>query len=391
MKKRILRYFKHIFGTLLILLIAALYILIAEDGGIHYGDNDLKMNWDNEGPYVFYENDSIVSVQYIKGNQKEGFYVNKEKYSSTTAIPLACYFALDDTSFKFSIDNRSIETPKATYQDDEKILAISDIESGFKSFRDFLIHSQVIDEQLQWTFGKGHLVLVGDFVDRGFSTTQVLWFIYKLEQDAKNQGGMVHFILGNHEIKNLQGNHEAASLKYNYVSAILGKQQYDLYGGNSFLGRWLESKNTIERINGHLFVHGGIHPDVANANVTIEDVNKIVRANYRNPFYPKREKSTEQLLISTFKGPSWYRGYFKEDITLDEVEKGLDNFNAKDVIVGHTIQKKITKQFEGKVLGIDVQHPKDYHKNWPNRKSEGLLIENETYYRVFDDGERKKI
>ncbi|GAB5399205.1 MAG: hypothetical protein Aureis2KO_07900 [Aureisphaera sp.] len=391
MKKRILRYFKHIFGTLLLLSIGTLYVLLSENGGIHYGDNNLKMNWDNEGPYVFYENDSTVNVQYVKGNQKDGFYVNQEKYSTSKTIPLKCYFALDDTSFNFSIDNDIIETPMATYKDDEKILAISDIESGFKSFRDFLIHSRVIDEQLQWTFGKGHLVLVGDFVDRGFSTTQVLWFIYKLEQNAKNHGGTVHFILGNHEIKNLQGNYEAASPKYNYVSAILGKQQHNLYDSNSFLGRWLESKNTVERINGHLFVHGGVHPDVAEANMPIEEINKIVRANYRNTFYPKRIKSTEQLLISTFKGPSWYRGYFKDDVTFDQVQKGLDNFNAKDIIVGHTIQKKVNRQFEGKVIAIDVQHPKDYHKNWPNRKSEGLLIENETYYRVLSDGQKKEI
>ena len=78
---------------------------------------------------------------------------------------------------------------------------------------------------LNWTFGNGHLVLVGDFVDRGFSTTQVLWFIYKLEQEAEKQGGYVHYILGNHELKNMQGNYESASLKYFHVAAILEKQQ----------------------------------------------------------------------------------------------------------------------------------------------------------------------
>ncbi|NER16492.1 metallophosphoesterase [Spongiivirga citrea] len=390
MKKRIFRYLKHIFGTLLLVSIAAISILLSEDGGIHYGDNSLKMNWDNEGPYVFYENDTTLNVQYVKGNQKDGFYVSQEKHSTSKEIPAKCHFALEGTYFDFSINN-TIEKPKATYTDGEKILAISDIESGYKTFRDFLISNKVINQKLDWTFGKGHLVLVGDFVDRGFSTTQVLWFIYKLEQEAKRHGGTVHFILGNHEIKNLQGNYEAASPKYNYVAAILGVRQYNLYDSNSFMGKWLASKNTVELINGHLFVHGGIHPDIANSDLTIDEINQIVRANYRNTFYPKREKSNEQLLLSTFKGPSWYRGYFKEDLGIEEVEKGLARLVAKDVIVGHTIQKKVNKKFKGKVIGIDVQHPKDYHKNWPNRKSEGLLIENETYYRVFDDGELEEI
>ena len=42
----------------------------------------------------------------------------------------------------------------------------------------------------------------------------------------------------------------------------------------------------------------------------------------------------------------------------------------------------------GKIIGIDVKHPKDYHRNWPSLSSEGLLIEGDTYYRVLDDGER---
>ena len=51
----------------------------------------------------------------------------------------------------------------------------------------------------------------------------------------------------------------------------------------------------------------------------------------------------------------------------------------------------MNKTYNGKVIGIDVFHPKDYHKNWPNGKSEGLLIENDKYYRVFADGKKKEI
>ena len=61
---------------------------------------------------------------------------------------------------------------------------LSDIEGNFQAFRDFLINAKVIDTGLNWTFGDKHLVLVGDFVDRGASVTQVLWLIHKLEQQA---------------------------------------------------------------------------------------------------------------------------------------------------------------------------------------------------------------
>ncbi|WP_400080824.1 metallophosphoesterase [Winogradskyella sp. R77965] len=391
MKKRILRYLKHIFGTIIVLLLIATSILLHENGSIHYGDNPQKMNWDNEGPYVFYKNDSTLNVNYIRGNKKDGFYVNKKEVPTSESKSLSCFFALDSTSFSFKL-NSNFKTPKSVYNDNEEVLAISDIESGFKTFRDFLINNSVINKKLNWTFGKGHLVLVGDFVDRGFSTTQVLWFIYKLEQEAKKYGGNVHFIIGNHELKNMYGDYEASSLKYTFVSSILGKTQSNLYDSNSFLGKWLSSKNTIESINGNLFAHGGLHPDIANISISLEDINKLLRVNYYLAPYPKADKSETDLLLSSKTGISWYRGYFKDDdLTQEQIDLSLNIFDAKTIIVGHTIQEKVKRYFNGKVIGIDVQHPKDYHKNWPNKKSEGLLIVSNKYYRVLTNGEKEEI
>ena len=228
-------------------------------------------------------------------------------------------------------------------------------------------------------------------MDRGFSTTQVLWFIYKLEQDAKKQGGHVHFIIGNHELYNLQGKFKSASYKYNGVASILGKQQHNLYDENAFLGRWMASKNTLELINGHLFAHGGIHPDFANYDITIDEVNHINRDNYRKAFFPKPKETVEQLITSSRKGISWYRGYFNEDLSQEDVEKGINHFNAKAIVVGHTLQWNVTKLFNGKVFAIDVKHPKDYSKHWPFKKSEGLLITKGKYFQVLANGDKKQL
>ena len=385
MKKRVIRYLKHLALTLLVLLIAGVITLYALNGNAHYADNPQKKNWHNEGPYVFYENDTTLSVNYISGNKEMGFAVEESQQSIHAKTELSCYFNLDSTSFNFIIE-ADPKIPESIYEDAHKILAISDIESGYRTFRDFLIHHRVIDEKLDWIFGEGHLVLLGDFVDRGFSTTQVLWFIYMLEQKAERHGGMVHFILGNHEIKNLQGNHTKASLKYFYAAAILGKQQYELYDSTSIIGRWMASKNTVELINGHLFTHGGISPEVIPHNTSIGFINNIVRQNYRQAYYPKKDDDLEQLLISPTKGPSWYRGYFQDDLSQNEVEATLRAFNANAVVVGHTLQRKVKKMYQGKVFAIDVNHPKDYRKSWPHQESEGLLIQDGKYYRLLHDG-----
>ena len=164
-----------------------------------------------------------------------------------------------------------------------------------------------------------------------------------------------------------------------------------MYDTHSFLGKWMASKNSVERINGILFTHGGIHPELTSYTTNLDEINQIVRNNYYKPFYPKAVKNLEQLLISSHTGISWYRGYFKDNLTQKDVEGILNTFNAKAIVVGHTLQRKVNKVFNGKVIGIDVKHPKDYAKSIPNKRSEGLLIENGRYYRVLNDGVKKEL
>ena len=229
-------------------------------------------------------------------------------------------------------------------------------------------------------------MLVGDFVDRGASTTQVLWAIYKLEQSARQAGGQVHFIIGNHEIKSLQGNYQSANEKYFYIAGMIGKQQYQLFDDNAVLGRWLASKNVLEIINGVAFVHGGLHPDIAKHGLPVEDINRIVRAGYRSLYYTPEEVTRESFLRSSTTGPAWYRGYFKDDLSQQEVEQGLAAVGAQAVVVGHTLQGKVHDMYDKKVFAIDVRHPKDYLTSFPLRASEGLLVKDGKYFRLLEDG-----
>lgn len=390
-KKRIFSYLIHLaFTAFVVVPITIVIILYSTGGSVHYGDNPKRLEWNNEGPYVFFKNDSIVEINYIKGNMEDGYDLDQQEYPIDSNPLASSFFALDSTQFQFNLKT-DFSIPNSVYNDRFPILAISDIESGYKTFRDFLINSKVIDSKLNWTFGNGHLVLVGDFVDRGFSTTQVLWFIYKLEQEAEKYGGSVHFILGNHELKNMYGDYGAASPKYIFVSSILGKTQAQLYDQNSFIGKWLFSKNIIEKINGHIFTHGGLHPELTETNHSIQDINTLLRETYYTAPYPKASKSNMDILVSSKDGPAWFRGYFKENLSQESVDSVLDHFEAKDVIVGHTIQSKVKTYFNRRVIGIDIAHPKDYHQNWPKQESEGLLIDGDQYYRVLADGTKKAL
>ena len=83
-----------------------------------------------------------------------------------------------------------------------------------------------------------------------------------------------------------------------------------------------------------------MHPDLANSKLSLDEINQIIRSNYYKVYYPKIKKSNEQLLISTHTGICWYRGYFKDDLTQEQIESGLVKFDAKSIVVGHTLQSK---------------------------------------------------
>ena len=189
----------------------------------------------------------------------------------------------------------------------------------------------------------------------------------------------------------MQANYDSTSPKYFHIASILGKRQSQLYDKNSIIGKWMSSKNTVELINGTLFTHGGIHPEIVNYDVNLSEINQITSESYYTPYYPKLEKTKEQFLNLTYSGISWYRGYFKDDLSQEDINSVLRKFNANSIVVGHTLQSKVNRTHNGKVIGIDVKHPKDYHKNFPNSKSEGLLIENDKYYRVLHDGNKVEI
>lgn len=387
MKKRLLTFLIDAVVTVLLVLAIVVTIGLLNGAALHYGDDPRALDWDREGPYVFFEDSGSIVVELVRGSMTDGYSVERSTYPAGSAPTGTVFNPMDGTSFDFTIDP-TITPPDTVYDDADKIFAVSDIEGNYRAFRDLLLVNGVVDDQLGWSFGAGHLVLLGDFVDRGFFSTQALWLIYKLEQEAREQGGRVHYILGNHEIKNLQGNFESASPKYFHVASILGRQQYELYGPSSLLGRWMASKNTAELIDGHLFVHGGIHPELAEFELGLDQLNRIVRNRYRDAYYPEPGHDLEELLVSTDTGPSWYRGYFKEPLTQDDVDRGLRIFDADKVVVGHTIQSRVNSTFEGRVIGIDVEHPADDHENWPRGRSEALLIDGGKYFRVLDSGEK---
>ena len=271
------------------------------------------------------------------------------------------------------------------YPEPEKVIAISDLEGNFYALKKILVGTGVMSPAFKWTFNTGHLVIIGDIFDRGNNVTQLLWLLYELERQAALKGGKVHVLIGNHENMNLRGNTKYVTEKYTSLTDALKLPYKELFGVHTELGRWLRTKNTVVKIGNSIYVHGGLSIDMVQNNYSLDDINTIAKKYYGNPDRKNIEEAA--LVFDTKRGPLWYRGYFKNDVSNKDISKITSYYNVKNIIVGHTVVDKIKTLYKSRIIAIDLKHPKTSGK----KTVKALLKENNSLYIVNENNDQKEL
>jgi len=397
-----------------IILILGFYVLIFTISGFKKVNKNgswdvywsgLEALWDNDEVFGFWTNKireinfDGIDGPYILGDQL--FYVDDSNRVQTQNFNLKDSVLVNQSKkehFQVTIvENHQIE--EEIYLLPEKLIAISDIEGNFTGFSSFLKSNGVIDDNYNWTFGDGHLVLVGDFVDRGQHVTQVLWLIYKLEQESEKHNGKVHFILGNHEVMNFGGNWSYNDKKYIKIAqTISGYQDWDkaislMYSDKTELGKWMRSKNVIEKIGNYIFVHAGLHPQILDFNVGLKEINQKTRSVWGKEKYNEIDEDKLGSFLMGQKGPLWYRGMVTNSTNLSpelnsiDLDRILAFYDSKTIVVGHSIVKEISKDFDGRAIRIDLKHGTENNSG----KTKGLLIQEGIEYIIDDRGNKTRL
>ncbi|MGI9236296.1 MAG: metallophosphoesterase [Woeseiaceae bacterium] len=181
----------------------------------------------------------------------------------------------------------------------DRVVAIADIHGAFDAMVETLQQAALIDENLDWVGGTGHLVIVGDILDRGPKSRDAMDLLMRLEGEAQAAGGAVHVVIGNHESMNLIGDLRYVS-KSEYAAfaadeteaerqqwfAAYAERHNDASSQDTLheefeqefpagffalrrafrpdgkYGQWLLSKPVMLVVNGTAFVHGGLSPMV---------------------------------------------------------------------------------------------------------------------------------
>ena len=335
-----------------------------------------------DGPYVLYRGDSIF-VNYIQGDSVNGTVKGESmKVAGKDNITLHVNTDIPGKTFDVKLKPK-LTNEKAEYKKVSKMLILSDIEGNFGAFRKLLQGSQVIDDNFNWTFGNGDLVLIGDFVDRGNMVMEVLWLIYSLEEKAKAAGGYVHYILGNHEIMNMSNDLRYVQQRYLRHATLMNTSYMQLFGPDAEIGRWLATKNVTERIGDMLFMHAGISQYINMMNIQLKELNDLVRPYYSDTTYQYKDKRLD-ILYSDF-GPFWYRGYYTgQKATMAQIDSTRNIYGVRYLTTGHTIVSHEIKSFyDGKLFDTDVHHAEG--------DSEALLYEDGKFVRINASGTKLEI
>jgi hypothetical protein len=300
--------------------------------------------------------------------------------------------------------------PACEFTGVDRIVAVGDVHGAYDRLVGILQTAGLVDGRLRWTGGKTHLVQLGDVVDRGPDSRKALDLLRQLEGDASRAGGAVHVLLGNHEAMRMLGDFryvvdgeykafvssESEDIKRR-VAENVPKERRDqflqetplgevemmvAFGRQGLYGQWLRTLPVVIKINGVLFLHGGISP--AMADMSCQMVNEAAQRELTEDLEKTRADSLHSL-VGGEDGPLWYRGLAEEpDTFAPTVLDILARQHASTIVIGHTISTdfRIRSRFGGRVFQIDTGMNPAYV---PQGRASALEIQKGVFTAIYTD------
>jgi hypothetical protein len=303
----------------------------------------------------------------------------------------------------------------ATAAQPQRIVAVGDLHGDYQAWVTIARSAGVMDGAGHWAGGRTTLVQLGDILDREPDSLKIVRSLQQLDKEAHRAGGRVVVILGNHEAMNLLGDFryttagEFAAFAgptseavrdrvYDQNRAVLEKAaqavdpaatpqqiraawmaQHPLgwvehklaWSPSGELGRWATRNPAIVKIDGTLFVHGGISAEYA--KLPLNEVNRRVQAAMA------AGDGSPSTILDDPLGPLWYRGLVTRDpdaehvraqavapnapqLTPDqELTAVLAAYGAERIVVGHTPDLKgIETLYGGRLARVDTGNSRAY-------------------------------
>jgi hypothetical protein len=345
----------------------------AGEFGLYVGllDDGLVVRWITESPVpgvlrAFVDGEEVEEIRTTAGQ------VHAARLDGSYPVVTLAYGELDGDQYRTTIYEDPPELAPIDIRGVDSVYMFGDVHGEFDRVTKLLRNADLVDDSLAWTGGARRLVFLGDLFDRGEDVTRVLWFLYRLEREARDAGGAVDVILGNHELMIMSHDARYVGIKETRLASAHGLAYGDLFHPRtSVLGRWLATKPGLVRMDDLLLAHGGVGPEYA--DYTLEEYRDTLQAfiaedllvHWQDPEFLEAFADTTTLDSAGvsrrwrfFFGSGsvmWFRGLVLSDTLGPYLEEVLERFDASVHVVGHTPVATIQERYDGKLIAADLE------------------------------------
>jgi hypothetical protein len=247
----------------------------------------------------------------------------------------------------------------------QRIVAIGDLHGDYQAWQTIARAAGLIDARGRWAGGSTTLVQLGDVIDREPNSLDIIRSLQQLQREAPRKHGKVVVVLGNHEAMNLLGDNRyttpgeyaafadsQSGTRRDRVYALnraaveaaaratdpkltddairqawmaqhpLGWVEHRLaWQASGELGKWATGNPAVVKIDGTLFVHGGLSAEYV--KLPLDELNHRVAVAMALADDSPRSVLTDPL------GPLWYRGLVGKDPDAEAERAELAKANPK--------------------------------------------------------------
>ena len=253
-----------------------------------------------------------------------------------------------------------------------RVVAIGDIHADLGALRLALRTAGAIDARDEWVGGALTVVQLGDLIGRSDDEKQVLDFLFDLQRRARQAGGTVHALIGNHEVFGGRLDNQAVGPnpfpawetvpglrlddpRLRHLPPYARARGAALMPGGPY-ARQLAELPVVLKLGQTVFVHGGVVPRWARYG--IDRINREVR----DWLMGLTAEPDSALGVDDGDRVMWTR-QFSANVTDADcalLEQSLKLLGARRMIVAHTVHAEITARCDERVWAVDVGMSRAY-------------------------------
>lgn len=338
---------------------------------------------------------------------------SKKRYPTLTAAALA------DEALAAKIHEYDLPSPPSDVITDlepgRRIVTFGDVHGDIQALKGFLVAAGVMDpsssvEEPVWSGGDTICVQCGDILDRGDDELACFRLLTTLSRQARDAGGELIMLYGNHESLNTVGLFQYAYSGGNVeferdigaaIDTALDSNRWRLMFAGNQASRWsafepggllaanlLANMKVCVVVGRTVFVHAGLTANHIEEYGSIEGMNQAARDWILQPHHgehdyvgtyetvaevvesaQKRARGATKKMPNCLGGgsgeqsPVWMRNYSSPNDSIPKdpraqqlIDEALDKvgYGVQRMVMGHTPQHQINAALKGKAWRVDV-------------------------------------